>query len=420
MQHRAGTKIKHVNALSRHVQSVTVDQSLSKDRVREEQKTDRFCNTLEVGRPKGKSEYFYDEEGVIYRRQKNAEHQLVVPKNLAKEVIALNHNPTFASHPGCKQMLEVLCLCYYWPGMRQDVEDYVSKCDECQRRKQRGEYTAPLGKVRQATYPFEITSMDIIGPYPLTPRKNKYLLTFICHFTRYAEAIPIPDMIAETCVQAYVANVIERHSTGSILVTNQGRSFISALFKETCKILGIKQTNSSVYHAQAQGTVERYHKTMNQGLSHYVNTSGTNWDTVIPFYLMAYQTTPHGTSGYSPYYLLHGREMVLPTSQDLKAKLPPEVKETECTSRLENLKSSLRSAYKLVRENSHKSHETNKKYFDHRAKERTFEPGDSVYIFSPAKKPGQSSKLRTPWTGPYVVVARLSKLNYRIKNTQGK
>ena len=87
------------------MQSVTVDKSLSKDRVREEQKTDRFCNTLEEVRPKGRSENFYGEEGVIYRRRKNAEHQLVVPKNLATEVIALNHDPIFASHPGRKGRL---------------------------------------------------------------------------------------------------------------------------------------------------------------------------------------------------------------------------------------------------------------------------------------------------------------------------
>ena len=92
------------------MQSVTVDKSLSKDWVREEQKTDRFCNTLEVGRPKGRSEYFYDEDGVIYRRRKNAEHELVLPKNLAKELIALNHDPIFASHPGRKRTLEVLYL----------------------------------------------------------------------------------------------------------------------------------------------------------------------------------------------------------------------------------------------------------------------------------------------------------------------
>jgi hypothetical protein len=68
VEYRAASKIKHVDALSRHVQTVTIDQTLSKELVRDEQKTDKFCNTLEVGKPRGKSEYFYDEEGVIYRR----------------------------------------------------------------------------------------------------------------------------------------------------------------------------------------------------------------------------------------------------------------------------------------------------------------------------------------------------------------
>ena len=132
MEHRAGTKIKHVDALSRHVRTVTTERTLTKDLVRAEQKVDKYCNTLEVGKQKGRSEYFYD-EGVIYRRRKNGEHQLVVPKNLIRDVIALNHDPIFAAQPGRKRTLEILCIQYYWPGMRKDVENYVSKCDDCQR-----------------------------------------------------------------------------------------------------------------------------------------------------------------------------------------------------------------------------------------------------------------------------------------------
>lgn len=72
IEHRPVTKIKHVDALSYHVQTVTVEQTLSKDRVREEEKTDKFSNTLEVGKQNGNPEYFYDEKGVVYRRRKNA------------------------------------------------------------------------------------------------------------------------------------------------------------------------------------------------------------------------------------------------------------------------------------------------------------------------------------------------------------
>jgi hypothetical protein len=94
------------------------------------------------------------------------------------------------------------------------------------------EFIAPLGDVRQPTYPFEITSMDICGPYPLTPRKNKYLKTSIDHFTKYAEAIPLTDMSTETCARAYATHVIARHDSRSILVTDQDRSFTSSFSRK--------------------------------------------------------------------------------------------------------------------------------------------------------------------------------------------
>jgi transposase InsO family protein len=181
-------------------------------------------------------------------------------------------------------------------------------------------------------------------------------------------------MSAETCARADATQILARHGSGSILVTDQGRSFTSAFFKETCKILGIQQMHSSAYNPRGNGTIERLHKTMNQGSSHYVNSSGTDWDTLIPFYMMAYRGTPHGTHGFSPFFcymaekwrteghhmeprvqpffLLHGREMVLPTSQGLKATLTAEVRETDYVHRLEKLKSTLQRAYKTVREQS--------------------------------------------------------------------
>ena len=155
-------------------------------------------------------------------------------------------------------------------------------------------------------------------------------------------------------------------------------------------------------------------------LSHYVNASGMNWDTLIPFYLIAYRATPHGTSGYSPYYSLHGREMILSPSQDLRAKLSPDVRETEYAPRLENLKSTHKTAHKSVLENNYKCRVTNKMYFDRWAKERNFKAGNIVYLFSPAKKPGQISKFLKPWTRPFKDVARLLRWNYRIKNLRGK
>ena len=93
---------------------------------------------------------------------------------------------------------------------------------------------------------------------------------------------------------------------------------------------------------------------------------------------MAYRSTPNTTTAFSPYYLLHGREMVLPNSNDLKAKVPTE--NSDHDSRLENLKSSLRLAYKLVKKANRKSHLKNKRLYDRRAKLRSFRTGDSLPV----------------------------------------
>ena len=76
--------------------------------------------------------------------------------------------------------------------MRRSVEHYVKKYDPCQRRKDRI-FVAPLGELDEPTAPFQVTSVDITGPYLTTPWKNKYLLNFIDHFTKDVEAFPIPD-----------------------------------------------------------------------------------------------------------------------------------------------------------------------------------------------------------------------------------
>jgi len=129
--------------------------------------------------------------------------------------------------------------------MWKSVDDFVKSCDLCQRRKGNREFMAPLGEVEEPTAPFLVTSLDITGPYVTTPPGNKYLLTFIDHVTKYVEAFPIPDQTAETCARIYATQIVTRHGTGSQLIMDQGRSFMSSFFQETCKILGIRNTRTT-------------------------------------------------------------------------------------------------------------------------------------------------------------------------------
>jgi hypothetical protein len=85
------------------------------------------------------------------------------------------------------------------------------------------------------TTPFEVTSINITGPYLLTPIGNKYLQTFIDHFITYAEVYPITDKTTETCATIYETNIVTRYGIGFRLITDQGQAFMSSFFQETSK-----------------------------------------------------------------------------------------------------------------------------------------------------------------------------------------
>jgi len=175
---------------------------------------------------------------------------------------------------------------------------------------------------------------------------------------------------------------------------------------------------TSSYHASSNGMVERFHRSLHSGLSHYVNANHKNWDEVVPYYLMSHRATPHTTTGYSPVYLLHGREMVLPSTENLKARLPKD--NTDEDQRLENLKSNLRLAYKLAAKANRKSHLNNKRLYDRKAKPREFEAQDLVYLHNRALKPGLTRKFAKPWIGACQITKKISELNYEIVDLKGK
>jgi len=95
----------------------------------------------------------------------------------------------------------------------------LSKSDTCRFRKENREFTAPLGESENLVALFYITSTHITGNYPLTPRRNEYLLTFIDHFKNYVEAFPDLDQTVENCTRVYALHIVTTHGRGSKLIS---------------------------------------------------------------------------------------------------------------------------------------------------------------------------------------------------------
>jgi len=108
VEHRVGSKLGHVDALSRHVGAITNPDHLSRENVQHEQRKDAFCRRKNPGTYHSKSEYFRDSDDVMYRRQQNGKHQLVVPQSLIQDVIRENYDLKYVAHPGIKRTYSLI------------------------------------------------------------------------------------------------------------------------------------------------------------------------------------------------------------------------------------------------------------------------------------------------------------------------
>lgn len=184
--------------------------------------------------------------------------QVILPKLMRTSVLKQVHNSCTGGHFGITKTLASIQERYYWPGVHEDVKDWCSSCDLCQQAKApQKKSRAPLHQY-QVGEPLERVALDLTGPFPKSERGNSYLLIIGDYFTKYVEAIPIPDMTATTIARAFVEKFICRYGVPLEILTDQGRQFQSILFTEMCELLEINKTRTSPWRPQTNGMIERF------------------------------------------------------------------------------------------------------------------------------------------------------------------
>ena len=234
---------------------------------------------------------------------------------------------------------------------------------------------------------------------PKTECGNQHVIVFQDFLTKWPMVFPVPDQKAIRIAHLRADEVIPNIGVSEALLSDRGTNLLSHLMMDLCKLLGIKKLNTTAYHPQCDGMVERFNWTLKTTLRKHAATFGNQWDQYLPGLLWAYRNTPHESTGEKPPFLLYGFDCRSPTEAALH---PPHlIKPTDVSDYRQELILSLATARKLAAESIQKAQRQYKTQYDKKAKSTDYCVGDWVMVHFPQEELGALRKLSRPWHGPY-------------------
>ena len=340
-----------------------------------------------------------DEHGIL-RRQTTMRNQLVLPgqyKHLVFEELHIN-----MGHLGPERVVQLARERFYWPGMESEIHEYItSRCTCLRDKKPPRQNRAPMMSIR-TTQPLELISIDFLhlerckGGY-------EYILVVVDHFTRLAQAYPTKDKSAKTVADKIFNNFILQYGFPQRIHHDQGGEFENRLFRQLETLSKVKHSRTTPYHPQGNGQVERFNRTLLSMLRTLTSTEKADWKDHLPKVIHAYNCTRSEATGFSPFFLMYGREPRLPI--DLVFQLDGDTKEEGrnhqdfCTKWRQNMQ----EAYTLAQKNAEKSAARGKQNYDRKRPSLPLECGDRVLVRNHKRSPGPN-KLQSYWEKEVYIV----------------
>lgn len=179
------------------------------------------------------------------------------------------------------------------------------------------------------------------------------MVVAVDYFTKWVEAEPIRDKTAAT-IAHFLLKLICRHGCAEIQINDQGREFVNQVSSTLHSLTGVKQRITSAYHPQANGLTERNNRTIQSSLLRVLSVNQDEWVKALPGVLFAYRTSVQKSTGYTPFFLMYGRQAKLPIeceslevteSDDTPAALIlDEADDSELQARLKSISTSNRNS----------------------------------------------------------------------------
>ena len=268
------------------------------------------------------------------------------------------------------------------------------------------------------------SQMGLLGPFPKSSSDARYIIVAVDYLTKWAEIASLNTGTADEVARFSANKIVLRHGAPNSIVSDHGKCFVAELTQEVLKLQETNHLTPTSYHPQTNGLCERLNHTLAGMLSMYISSDHRNWDAILPFVTFTYNRFKQESTRYTPFFLLYGREAMLPVDAALGVQINPlEIQNEADKGYGTRVMERLTKAREVVLQNLRKVRLAQKSYYDQKRRDASFTAGDLVLIYKPFRKVGKSEKLLHRWLGPYQVIRRISYLNYEVKlvkNNSGK
>lgn len=250
----------------------------------------------------------------------------LVSKPFRRQVFDAIHN---ASHPSIRSTIKLIASKFVWHGLNREVRSMARTCIACQKSKVTRHCESGIGPFPKPNRRFGHIHVDLVVMPPCEGKR--YLLTVVDRCTRWVEAIPLSDITASTCANALLSGWIARFGTPDHVTSDRGTQFVSELWKCLSRLLGIQLHHTTAYRPEANGMVERLHRTMKASLM--ARNAGDRWTAHLPWVLLGIRTMPREGLEASSAEMVYGDTLVVPgeffPSSD--SPTPPDIKDLRRT-----------------------------------------------------------------------------------------
>ena len=369
------------------------------------QQADEVCKLFREVAKSQRSKY-REIDGIVYRME-GEQPRILVPLAKRQEVLKSCHDHPLSGHLGQKVTWERVKSKFWWPKCKQSVIQYVKSCDSCQRAKR--PVRKPPGLTSAIPPPHQIgdfIAMDFAGPLSNTAKGNKYIILAIDLLSKFVHGKAVPEANADQVILFFTETILAVQGPPKFILTDNGTCFLAYKTQNAFRSQGCKLINSSAWHPQAHGIIERQFSTLKAALRAYIqDTAMSQWDIYLPSLLYALNSSYKDAIKATPYEVVYCKKPRSPFEVQLPrlARLKDQDRARQAAVMREQARLAILRAQKIFQARSNQRRES-----------VSYEPGDLVLLKKGMAPRGVTEKLYCFWRGPYLVLEVTSPVNVKI------